>query len=144
MEINDVINGIAIKLRDRFGYTIYVDEVPQDFETPSFLVQLVTMTNVREIGYPGSKLKWSVSPLFDIQFFSDKGRSDLFNHSLQVNLALERIQLINGDIILSTNQSSEIESDICHNFMNFNFRLTDDQLKEFMDRLDLTTNIKKV
>lgn len=144
MEINDVINAIAIKLRDRFGYTIYVDQVPQDFETPSFLIQLVSLDNEREIGYPGSRLKWRVSPLFDIQFFSNNGRSDLFNHTLQVDIALERIELINGDTILATNQNNSIQDDICHNFMNFTFGLTEEKMKEAMDRLDLNTRLRMV
>lgn len=139
MGIDDVINGIAIKLRDRFGYTIYVDRVPQDFEEPSFLIQLLSIVTDREIGTPSSGMKYNVSPLFDIQFFSDKGRSDLFEHSLDVELALERIELVNGDIILSTNKNSEIQDDICHNFMNFTFRLNDRQLKEYMERLNLNT-----
>ena len=144
MEIKDIIDGIAIKLNEKFGYTMYVDEVPQGFKTPSFCIHMVSMIHDRELGNDISGRRWLVAPLFDIQFFSDKGRSDLFQHSLQVQQALQQIKLVNDDILLSVDQNTTIEDDIAHNFMQFNIYLYDKQRETFMDSLSLDTRIRRV
>ena len=141
MEIKDVIDGISIKLNNAFpGYTIYIDKVPQHFEQPSFLIQMLSMEHVRQIG--GNR--WYVAPLFGIQYFNDKGNADLFNHSLMINQALESIELINGDIILARGMNSQVSDDILNCFMRFDFYLTilEDQTK--METLDFTTRLKEV
>ena len=140
MEIKDVVNGIAIKLNNSFpGYTVYVDKIPQNFKQPSFLIQLLSMDYVRQIGK-----RWYVAPLFNIQYFNNEGNVDRFNHSLLINQALESIELINGDIILARGISSEVADDIVNCFMRFDFYLNEIQLKDYMETLQLNTKLREV
>lgn len=143
--INDIINAIAIKLNESFpNHTVYVDKVPQNFQTPSFLIQLVSMVTDREIGTKTAGRRWKVSPLFNIQYFPEEDNLDMFTKSLDITLALEEIELINGDIILARGMNNVTSDDILNNFMRFDFYLLDRELKDFMETLKTTTKVKGV
>ncbi len=137
MEINDIIEAISIKLDQTFGdnYSKYVDEIPQGFETPAFLILFLNLENIRQIGN-----RWRVTTLFNIQYFSDKAenkRTDASNHALKIQQALSEITLLNGAIMFGTNANSEIVDGNTHNFINFNFFLQEQEEKIFMESLEI-------
>ncbi|WP_400194614.1 phage tail terminator family protein [Lysinibacillus telephonicus] len=136
MEINDIIAAISIKLHNTFGegYTNYIDEVPQGFTPPAFLILFLSLENIRQIGK-----RWRVTTLFNIQYFSDKAenkRTDASNHALKIQQALSEITLLNGAIMLGTGANSEIVDGNAHNFIHFNFFLQEIEAKVFMESLE--------
>lgn len=136
MEINDIITAISIKLNQVFGdfgdeYRIYVDDIPQGFEAPAFLILFLNLENIRQIGK-----RWRVNTLFNIQYFPQNGRAEASNMALKVQQALKEITLLNGTVMLGTNGNTEIVDGNAHNFINFNFYLQEVEVKTFMESLE--------
>lgn len=139
MEINDIITAISIKLNQTFGdgYTIYDDQVPQDFRTPAFLILFLNLENIKQLGD-----RWRVNTLFNVQYFPSSGRSDASDHSLKIQQAIKEITLLNGSVMYGTNANSEIVDGNAHNFINFNFFLQEQEEKIFMESLDQHSSLK--
>ncbi|MEK3935930.1 DUF6838 family protein [Sporosarcina sp. FSL W7-1349] len=132
MEINDIITAISIKLNQTFGdgYSNYIDDVPQGFRTPAFLILFLDLEVVPQIGK-----RWKVTTLFNVQYFPSGGRADASNHVLKVQQALKKITLLNGAVMLGTRANSEIVDGNAHNFIHFNFFLQEIEAKTFMGSL---------
>ena len=139
MEINEIITAISIKLNQTFGdnYSNYIDDVPQGFQAPAFLIMFLSLENIRQIGN-----RWRVSTLFNVQYFPSNGRSDASNHSLKVQQALAEITLLNGTVMLGTGATSEIVDGIAHNMIHFNFYLQEVEAKDFMESLEQHSILK--
>ncbi|MGE7951933.1 phage tail terminator family protein [Lysinibacillus xylanilyticus] len=133
MEINDIQNAISVKLHEAFGadYKKYIDEVPQGFKTPAFLIQFLSLEHIRIIGK-----RWKVTTLFNVQYFSKNGLSEASNMTLKVQQALKEITLLNGSLMLGTGANSEVVDGIGHNFIHFNFFLQEIEEKIFMGSLE--------
>lgn len=133
MEINDIQNAISVKLYEAFGadYKKYIDEVPQGFKTPAFLIQFLNLEHIRQIGS-----RWKVTTLFDVQYFPKSGLSEASNMTLKVQQALKEITLLNGSLMLGTGANSEVVDGIGHNFIHFNFFLQEIEEKIFMGSLE--------
>lgn len=132
MEIMDIIIAISRKLDAEFGEDCkkYIDQVPQNFETPSFFIQFLNLEHVQQIGK-----RWKITPLFNVQYFPLKGASESANMSLKVQQALKDIELLNGSIMLARGANSEVVDGIGHNFMRFDFFLQVVEQKTFMESL---------
>lgn len=141
MEINDIINAISVKLHESFGsgYKKHIDEIPQGFKTPAFLIQFLNLENKRQIGK-----RWKVTTLFNVQYFPYGGATDAANHTLKVQQALKEITLLNGSLMLGTGANSEIVDGVAHNFVRFNFFLQEVEEKVFMGSLDHYLNKERV
>lgn len=141
MEINDIQNAISVKLHEAFGadYKKYIDEVPQGFKTPAFLIQFLSLEHIRQIGS-----RWKVTTLFDVQYFPKNGLSEASNMTLKVQQALKEITLLNGSLMLGTGANSEVVDGIGHNFIHFNFFLQEIEEKIFMGSLEQYINKQRV
>ena len=141
MEINDIINAISVKLHESFGsgYKKYIDDIPQGFKTPAFLIHFLNLENISQMGG-----RWKVTTLFNVQYFPSNGRSDATNHTLKIQQALKEITLLNGSLMLGTGANSEIVDGIAHNFIRFNFFLQEVEQKTFMGSLEQYTNGERV
>lgn len=139
MEINDIITAISVKLDTVFGdgYTNYIDEIPQGFETPAFLILFLSLENIRQIGN-----RWRVTTLFNVQYFPSNGRSEASNMTLKVQQALKEITLLNGTVMLGTSAASEIIDGVAHNFIKFNFFLQEIEVQELMWTLEQRAKTK--
>lgn len=139
MEINDIQNAISVKLHEAFGadYKKYIDEVPQGFKTPAFLIQFLNLEHMRQIGN-----RWKVTTLFDVLYFPKNGLSEASNMTLKVQQALNEITLLNGSLMLGTGANSEVVDGIGHNFIHFNFFLQEVEEKIFMDSIKQNTKTK--
>lgn len=139
MEINDIQNAISVKLHEVFGagYKKYIDEVPQGFKTPAFLIQFLNLEHIRQIGK-----RWKVTTLFNVQYFPLGGVSEASNMTLKVQQALKEITLLNGSLMLGTGANSEVVDGIGHNFIHFNFFLQEVEQKVFMGSLEQHTKTK--
>lgn len=134
MEINDIITAISVKLNQTFGdgYTNYIDEVPQGFETPAFFIQFLNLEHIRQIGG-----RWKVTPLFNVQYFPRHGASESSNMTLKIQQALKAVTLLNGALMLARGANSEVVDGNSHNFMRFDFSLQEVEAEIFMDSLEL-------
>lgn len=141
MEIQDIIFAISRKLHAEFGaeYQKYMDEVPQNFETPSFFIQFLNLEHLQQIGQ-----RWKVTPLFNIQYFPRTSASESANMTLKIQQALKRIALANGEWMLARGANSEIVDGIGHNFMRFDFFLQEVEAKVLMGSLDHYLNKERV
>ncbi|MFA1738441.1 phage tail terminator family protein [Lysinibacillus fusiformis] len=141
MEINDIQNAISVKLHEAFGdgYKKYIDEIPQGFKTPAFLIQFLNLEHIRQIGK-----RWKVTTLFNVQYFPKNGLSEASNMTLKVQQALQEITLLNGSLMLGTGANSEIVDGIGHNFIHFNFFLQEIEEKTFMGSLEQYINKQRV
>jgi len=141
MEINDIQNAISVKLHEAFGanYKKYIDEVPQGFKTPAFLIQFLNLEHIRQIGK-----RWKVTTLFNVQYFPKNGLLEASNMTLKVQQALKEITLLNGSLMLGTGANSEVVDGIGHNFIRFNFFLQEIEEKVFMGSLEQYINKQRV
>lgn len=139
MEINDIQEAISIKLHQAFGssYKKYIDEVPQGFITPAFLIQFLNLEHIRQIGD-----RWKVTTLFNVQYFPQNSLSEASNTTLKTQQALKEITLLNGSLMLGTGSNSELVDGIAHNFIHFNFFLQEVEEKIFMESLNHGTKVK--
>ncbi len=84
--IDDIIQAIADKLAALYpGYEIYVDDAPEDFAVPSFLITLAAH------GYSKRIYGNSSTATFDIAYFSGKGVREIKGdcRTVQENLLRE-------------------------------------------------------
>ncbi|WP_418302340.1 phage tail terminator family protein [Lysinibacillus fusiformis] len=141
MEINGIQNAISVKLHQALGidYKKYIDEVPQGFKTPAFLIQFLSLEHISQIGK-----RWKVTTLFNVQYFPKNGLSEASNMTLKVQQALKEITLLNGTLMLGTGASSEVVDGIGHNFIHFNFFLQEIDEKTFMGSLEQYINKQRV
>lgn len=141
MEINDIQSAISIKLHQAFGanYKKYIDEIPQGFKTPAFLIQFLNLEHISMLSG-----RWKVTTLFDIQYFPQNSASESANMTLKIQLALKDIKLLNGSIMLGTGANSEVVDGIGHNFIRFNFFLQEVEQKVFMGSLNHYLNKERV
>jgi hypothetical protein len=133
MEINDIVTAVSIKLQEVFGdsYKKYVDEVPQGFSTPAFLILFLSLEQRQRIGK-----RWHINTLFNVQYFPSGGRIDASNHTFKVQQALKELTLLNGSLMRGTGATSEIVDGISHNFIHFNFFLQEQEENIFMESLE--------
>ncbi len=139
MEINDIQEAISMKLHQAFGsgYKKYIDEVPQGFITPAFLIQFLNLEHIRQIGN-----RWKVTTLFNVQYFPQNGSSEASNMTLKTQQALKEVTLLNGSLMLGTGSNSELVDGIAHNFIHFNFFLQEVEEKIFMGSLSQGVKLK--
>ncbi|MEG6615387.1 hypothetical protein V6C27_02945 [Peptococcaceae bacterium 1198_IL3148] len=132
MEIKNIIDAISIKLNQKFGDScrIYVDEVPQGFKAPVFLILFLSLEQKKQIGK-----RWHITTLFNVQYFPSGGHVDASNHALKVQQVLKEITLLNGATMLGTGANSEIVDGVAHSFIHFNFFLQEQEEKIFMETL---------
>lgn len=147
MEISDIIDGISIKLDSVFpNATIYDGKVPQDFEEPSFFIQMIDFPYTRRMDQ-----RWLVQPTFNIQYFPSKngGRIECSNVSLKIQQNLDIIELVDETPMISRNARTQIvegeEGDVIgHNFMRFDFIIQKLPDVPFMEQLQQYTNLQRV
>ena len=133
MEVHDISRAISFNLYQTFGdgYKIYIGSVPQNFQTPSFLILFLSLNQIRQIGR-----RWRINTLFNVQYFPKEGREEAADMALKLQRELEEIELLNGDLMFGTNIRSEIVDDVAHNFVNYNFFLQEKEAKELMWQLE--------
>jgi hypothetical protein len=119
MQINNVVDAIAVKLHDTFGdsYTIYDEAVPQDFKEPAFFISLLEPNMEKVIGN-----RYLVTLPFDIHYFG-QGSRDAYTILEQLMTEMEFIICTNGDILHGTKMNSHYEDKVLHFFVNYNFHV---------------------
>ncbi|AUS87764.1 DUF6838 family protein [Lysinibacillus capsici] len=141
MEINDIQNGISVKLQEAFGadYKKYIDELPQGFNTPAFLIQFLSLEHIRQMGG-----RWKVTTLFNVKYYPKNGISEASNMTLKVQKAIKEITLLNDSLLCGSGATSEVIEGIGNNYIRFSFFLQEVEEKVFMGSLDHYINKEEV
>src|SRR5665648_84131 len=84
--INSVKQAIVTKLLELHpSYTIYDEDVPQNFKTQSFLITLIEQDYSKRIN-----VKYKSLLTFDVAYYSNKGIEEIKNDCQTVQLGLLR------------------------------------------------------
>jgi len=117
--INDLIDGISIKLDKAFGdsYKVYSEGVEQGLKEPCFFIAVLNPSENNMLG----KRRFRQNP-FDIHYFPSvmNDNAELQNMASNLYEHLEWITLINGDVIHGTQMRHEVIDGVLHFFVNYN------------------------
>lgn len=118
--INDIKQCIVNALLNVYpGITIYDEDIPQNFKTPSFLISLTDHNYNKRIN---NKFNGELS--FDISFFSSKEKTEIKNDCIIVQQALFR----NFDLIGAYRPISK-NATIVDNVLHFTFKIKYSEIK---------------
>jgi len=136
--INNIKQCIVDNLLNIYpGITIYDEDIPQNFKTPSFLITLTDHNYIKRIN---NKFDGEVS--FDISFFSSKEKTEIKNDCIKVQQDLFR----NSDLI-GTYRVLNKNAIIVDNVLHFTFKvkyseiIKENALK--IKNIEFNTNIKE-
>lgn len=113
--INDIIDGIAVKLHEVFGYKVYADHVEQGLEEPCFLITHDNFTR-----YQGFGGRAKHDHLFDIHFFPSGGSEQIRDVAFKFFEHFDTITLLNGDLIHGWDLRTETVDNVLHCFVKYN------------------------
>lgn len=125
--INDIINGIAVKLNQAFGsdYTIYKENVKQGLKEPCFFI--LPLEPTQEAKLPNRYLR--TYPL-DIHYFPKNGKSEMYEVAEILFLELEYVNVL-ANLIRGTKMRYELVDNVLHFFITYEFFI-----KKEMDAVD--------
>nr|PZN07377.1 MAG: hypothetical protein DIU64_12475 [Caldicoprobacter oshimai] len=134
--INEIKQAIAQKILELYPEaTIYDEDIPQNFKTPSFLVTLVEQSYGKRLNN-----KYKSTATFDIAYFSDKGKNEIKSdcQAVMVNL-LRAFDLI--DTFRAQNLQTNITDNVLH--LTFNVNYSEIRIDEYpkMQKQITNTNI---
>ncbi len=134
--INEVKQAIVNKLLELYpGYTIYDEDVPQNFRKQSFLISLTDQDYDKRLN---CKFKSLIS--FDVAYFSNKGVAEIKSDCLdkQMNL-LRSFDLIGSYRVL--NKQATITDNVLHFTFDINFSEIKEDISDKMQKQQTNTNI---
>ncbi len=112
--ISSVKQAIVDKLLECYqGYTIYDEDVPQSFKTPSFLITLIDQEYRKRIND-----KFDSVLSFDVAYFSDKENTEIKSDCFEVQLNLFRAFDLIGTFRVLNKQAI-----ITDNVLHFTFEI---------------------
>ena len=114
--ISSITQAIVDKLAELYpAHTFYVENIPQNFATPSFLVSLIEQDYIKRINV---KYKGKLS--FDVAYFSNKGTEEIKSDCLDKQLTLLR----NFDLIgnfRALDKQAQTTDNVLHVTFNVNY-----------------------
>lgn len=120
--VNDLIDGISIKLNQVFGdgKKIYSESVKQGLKEPCFFIAVLNPLQTQIIG----NMYLRQQP-FDVHYFPtiQGSKNELHAMASDLFIALEYVTLINGDLVHGTKMNYEIVDDVLHFFVNYDMRI---------------------
>ncbi|MCI6691441.1 MAG: hypothetical protein MR510_02950 [Clostridium sp.] len=136
--INDIKECIVETLLEIYpNITIYDEDIPQNFKTPSFLITLTDHQYAKRIN---NKFDSEIS--FDISFFSSKE-----NYEIKVDCLNTQQELFRSFDFISRYRALDKEATIVDNVLHFKFNVKYSEIKEMeevkMKNKDINTNIKE-
>ncbi|MFU0784498.1 MAG: Phage protein [Thermoanaerobacterium thermosaccharolyticum] len=136
--INDIKQAIVNKLLELYpGYTIYDENIPQNFKTPSFLISLIDQDYIKRIN---NRFKSTLS--FDIAYFSDKDTTEIKNDCLDVQIDLFRaFDLV--DCYRIFNKQATITDNVLHITFDVDYSELKQEESIKMQKQETNTNMKE-
>lgn len=135
--IDSIKQAIVNKLLELFpSYTIYDEDIPQNFKKKSFLITLTDQDYNKRLNNKSSSLL-----SFDISYFSNKSVSEIKSDCLEVQLKLLRgFDLIGTHRVIS--KQVTITDNVLHFTFNVNyFEIKVEKFEKMQEIEDIKTNI---
>ncbi len=119
MTINDISNGISIKLNQSFGdgYKISDENIEQGLDEPCFFILSLSPSQTQMLGNRYHKNNPCVVHYFPSTVDKNKEMHGMADQLFDV---LEYITLINGDVLNGTEMHYEIVDGVLEFFVNYN------------------------
>jgi hypothetical protein len=133
--IDEIKQAIAQKIHEQYpSATIYDEDIPQNFKTPSFLVTVIEQNYGKRLAN-----KYNSTVSFDVAYFSNKGKNKIKSdcQAVQVNL-LRAFDLVGGFRI--RNLQATIVDNVLH--ITFNVNYSELKIEEFAKMQTQTTKNK--
>ena len=139
--VNDIIDGISIKLNEEFGdsYTIYSEEVDQDFTEKSFFIDVLNPLIQQYVGDRHLR----IHP-FDIRFYpieNNHMNAQICDVADRLIQCLKYIT-VNGDLVRGINMSYNIVDDVLHFMVEYNIIVNYEHNVEAMEDLKIDQRSK--
>lgn len=118
--INDVKQAIVNKLLELYPtYTIYDEDIPQNFKKPSFLITVIEQNYGKRLDN-----KYNSTVSFDVAYFSNKGKNEIKSdcQAVQVNL-LRAFELV------GTFRVQNLQATIVDNVLHITFDVRYSEIK---------------
>ena len=135
--IQKIIEGISIAIHGAFEeYEIHAYNKGQDLNEPCFLITVIDYVKEQLLGNRSKRML-----PFDVLFFPSKGKQQCWEVADKLMNALAIIETVDGDKFAGTGMDANIEDDVLHFRVNFNFiadvpKEKDEVMEEF------TANVK--
>lgn len=137
--ISEIKQAIAQKIHEQYpSATIYDEDIPQNFKTPSFLVTVIEQSYGKRLAN-----KYNSTVSFDVAYFSDKGKNETKSdcQAVQVNL-LRAFELVGGFRV--QNLQATIVDNVLH--ITFDVRYSEIKTEEEIPKMQAqatNTDIKE-
>ena len=131
--INEIKQAIADKLEELYpGYTLYDEDIPQNFKTPSFLVTVIEQSYGKRLDN-----KYNSTVSFDVAYFSDKGKSEIKSDCQAV-----MVKLIRAFDLMGGFRAQNLQATIVDNVLHITFDVMYSEIRkeEFPKIQEFTSN----
>jgi len=131
--INEIKQAIAQKIHEQYpSATIYDEDIPQNFKTPSFLVTVIEQSYGKRLAN-----KYNSTVSFDVAYFSDKKKNEIKSDCQAV-----MVNLLRAFDLLDTFRARNLQANITDNVLHITFNVNYSELKieEFAKMQTQTTN----
>lgn len=116
--VNNIINGVSSCIYEHYGngYRIYRENIEQGLKEPCFFIALVEAMQERIIGN-----RYKLTVALDVHYFpSDKEKNkEMQTVAQQLHHILQRITLLDGDMLNGFNLRWETVEDVLHFFVTY-------------------------
>lgn len=140
--LNDVLDGISIKLNEVFGetYTIYTNNIEQGFNTPCFFIKMLPENRSKKLGN-----RYYNETSFVIHVFLENAEVEELNDIAEaLYQELEVIKLVSGDMLRGNNMKKEINDDVLEFFIDYNyFTYKEVEKGDAMETIEVNGEVKK-
>jgi len=136
--INEIKQAIAQKIHEQYpSSTIYDEDIPQNFKTPSFLVTVIEQNYGKRLAN-----KYNSTVSFDVAYFSNKGKNEIKSDCQAV-----QENLLRAFDVLGTFRVQNLQATIVDNVLHITFDVMYSEIRkeEFPKIQEFTsnTNIKE-
>ncbi len=131
--VNEIKQAIAQKIHEQYpSATIYDEDIPQNFKTPSFLVTVIEQSYGKRLAD-----KYNSTVSFDVAYFSDKKKNEIKSDCQAV-----MVNLLRAFDLLDTFRARNLQANITDNVLHITFEVSYSELKtnEFVKMQTQTTN----
>lgn len=131
--INDIISKIGKAVNEEFGedYTIYSENMPQEFNTPCFFIECKKYSRDKALSRGN---RFIVSALFSVTYFADEKNlsqnEDIYEIADKLFDAVEYIDGYSGD-----NLKAEFSESVLIVTVNYDFQAIKQADENYMNRL---------
>ena len=131
--INEIKQAIAQKIHEQYpSATIYDEDIPQNFKTPSFLVTVIDQSYDKRLAN-----KYNSTVSFDVAYFSNKGKNKIKSDCQAV-----QENLLRAFDVLGTFRTQNLQATIVDNVLHITFdvRYSEIRKEEFPKIQEFTSN----